>query len=332
MNYKLISKTDKIYIAGHNGMAGSAIHRSLLRKGYRNILTENKSLLNLENENQVKEWFEEKKPNIVILCAAKVGGIVANLNNPTEFLISNLRIQNNVIEWAWKNNVKRLLFLGSSCIYPKFAKQPIEEEELLNGRLEKTNESYALAKIAGLKLCNSLRTQYGFDAISLMPTNLYGTGDNYNEPNSHVLAALIRKFIKAKFEKEKKVVCWGTGMVYREFLHVDDLGDACCFALEKWDPDSDEAPKTKSGFNLDYLNVGTGDDLTIKDLSNLIKRLVEFDGEIEWDTSKPDGTPKKQLNISRIKAIGWTPKIDLENGLKMTISEYKKNLKLNNYS
>ncbi len=324
MNKKLISKNDKIFIAGHNGMAGSAIYKALTKRGYHNILTENKLFLDLENQNAVKKWFEEKKPDVVILSAAKVGGIVANLKNPTEFLISNLKIQNNVIESAWKNNVKRFLFLGSSCIYPKFAKQPIEEEELLNGRLEKTNESYALAKIAGLKLCNSLRTQYGFDAISLMPTNLYGSGDNYRESDSHVLAALISKFVKAKYKRDDKVVCWGTGLVYREFLHVDDLGDACCFALESWDPNSPDAPRKKNDEILDYINVGTGIDLTIKDLALLIKKIVNFQGEIEWDLSKPDGTPKKQLNISRLKQIGWSPNISLEDGINMTIKEYEK--------
>ena len=329
MQKELISKTDKIFIAGHKGMAGSAINRALIKKGFNNILTENRSKLDLENEISVREWFTKKKPDVVVLSAAKVGGIEANLNKPTEFLISNLKIQNNVIEAAWKNKVKRLLFLGSSCIYPKYAKQPIQEEELMNGRLEKTNESYALAKIAGIRLCSSLRSQYGFDAVSLMPTNLYGPGDNYHEVNSHVLASFIRKFTEAKNLNKKKVVCWGTGMVFREFLHVDDLGNACCFALENWDPNSDLAPKKNNGDILDYLNVGTGVDITIKDLSKLVANLVGYEGEIEWDTSMPDGTPKKQLNISRIRELGWSPKISLKEGLKRTIFEYEKSFKKN---
>ena len=324
MQNKLILKSDKIFIAGHKGMAGNSINRALVKKGYNNILTETRSKLDLENQNSVIEWFHYNTPDVVVLSAAKVGGIEANFNYPTEFLISNLKIQNNVIEAAWKNKVKRLLFLGSSCIYPKYAKQPIEEEELMNGRLEKTNESYALAKITGIRLCSSLRSQYGFDALSLMPTNLYGPGDNYHEVNSHVLASFIRKFVEAKFLNKKEVICWGTGMVFREFLHVDDLGDASCFLLENWDPNSDASPKKNNGDILDYINVGTGVDITIKDLSKLIAKLVGFEGEIIWDTSKPDGTPKKQLNISRIKKLGWSPKISLKEGLKRTISHYKK--------
>ena len=322
MTKKLISKLDKIYIAGHNGMAGSAIYRAFKKKGYDNLLTVERSKLNLENVSDVNNFFENNKPDVVVLSAAKVGGIEANLSTPTEFLISNLRIQNNVIEAAWKNKVKRLLFLGSSCIYPKLSKQPIEEEELMEGRLEETNESYALAKIAGLRLCHSLRIQYGFDAISLMPTNLYGPGDNYHEINSHVLASFIRKFSEAANLKLKKVTCWGSGLVYREFLHSDDLGDACCFALENWDPNMHNAPKKDNGKILDYLNVGTGIDITIKELALLIAKIVNYKGEITWDKSKPDGTKKKQLNISRLTDLGWQPKISLEEGIQKTISEY----------
>ncbi len=321
---KLISKSDKIYIAGHNGMAGSAIYRALKDKGYENFIFMNRSELDLENQMDVNAWFERNKPNIVVLAAAKVGGIEANLSMPTEFLISNLRIQNNVIEAAWKNKVKRLLFLGSSCIYPKFSKQPIEEDELMQGKLESTNESYALAKIAGMRLCSSLRSQYGFDAISLMPTNLYGTGDNYHEINSHVLASFIRRFSEAVDLKNKNVTCWGSGLVYREFLHSDDLGDACRFVLENWDPSLDSAPKKNNGEILDYLNVGTGIDLTIKDLAELIAKLLNYKGQITWDKSKPDGTLKKQLNISRIEKLGWKPKIMLEEGIKQAINDYKK--------
>ena len=324
MTKKLISKSDKIYIAGHNGMAGSAIYRALEKKGYENFIFLNRSELDLENQLDVNAWFEKNKPNIVVLAAAKVGGIEANLSMPTEFLISNLRIQNNVIEAAWKNKVKRFLFLGSSCIYPKFAQQPIEEDELMQGKLEPTNESYALAKIAGIRLCSSLRSQYGFDAISLMPTNLYGTGDNYHEINSHVLASFIRKFSEAVYLKSENVTCWGSGSVYREFLHCDDLGDACRFVLETWDPSLDSAPKKNNGDILDYLNVGTGIDLTIKDLAELIAKLLNYKGQITWDKSKPDGTLKKQLNISRIEKLGWKPKIKLEEGIKQAINDYKK--------
>ncbi len=322
MTNKLISKSDKIYIAGHKGMAGSAIYRAFKRKGYENLLTLERSELDLEKVSDVNKFFEINKPNVVVLSAAKVGGIEANLSMPTEFLISNLRIQNNVIESAWRNKVKRLLFLGSSCIYPKFSKQPIEEEELMGGKLEETNESYALAKIAGLRLCSSLRKQYGFDAISLMPTNLYGPGDNYHETNSHVLASFIRKFSEAANLKLKSVTCWGSGMVYREFLHSDDLGDACCFALENWDPNRCDAPKNNKGKILDYLNVGTGIDISIKELAFLIAKIVNFKGQINWDKSKPDGTRKKQLNISRLKDLGWQAKLSLEDGIKKTISEY----------
>jgi len=324
MGKSLINKTDKIFITGHNGMAGSAIYRSFKKNGYENIITETRATLDLSKYLDVNNWFEKVKPDVVILSAAKVGGIEANLSMPTEFLIENLKIQNNVIESAWKNNVKRLLFLGSSCIYPKKSKQPIEEDELLNGKLETTNESYALAKIAGLRLCTSLRLQYNFDAISLMPTNLYGPGDNYHQINSHVLASFIRKFTDAVRFNYDQVTCWGSGMVYREFLHSDDLGDASCFVLENWDPNQEDSPKKNNGEILDYLNVGTGIDLTIKDLAELIAKIVNFKGKISWDKSKPDGTPKKQLNISRLRSLGWQPKITLEKGIKRTIEEYKK--------
>jgi len=323
-NKKLISKEDKIYVAGHRGMAGSAIINELRLAEYKNIITLTRQELDLTNELEVKNWFKENKPDVVVLAAAKVGGIEANNNDPTGFLLENLKIQNNVIESSWKNNSKRLLFLGSSCIYPKFANQPIKEEELMSGYLEPTNASYALAKIAGLRLCKSLRNQYGFDAISLMPTNLYGPGDNYDLQNGHVLPALIRKFYEAKINKSKEVVCWGTGSPYREFLHVDDLGKACLFALENWDPDSPESPKDNQNKPLTYLNVGTGKDMTIKDLALLIAEIVQFNGEIIWDKTKPDGTPRKQLSISRIKAAGWEPQISINEGLKSTIEVYKK--------
>ena len=317
---------EKIFIAGSSGMVGSAIHRRLLKAGYSKILCPSSKELNLLQPEKVYEWFEFNKPSIVILAAAKVGGILANFNQPTQFLLENLKIQNNVIETAWKFNVKRFLFLGSSCIYPKYAKQPLKEESLLTGALEKTNESYAIAKIAGLKLCESLRRQYKFDSISLMPTNLYGPRDNYDLEQSHVMAALIRKFCYAKKYSEKKVFCWGSGSPFREFLHVDDLGDAVKFVIENWDPDGINAPKDNLNNPLYLLNVGTGQDISIKDLAHKIARICKFEGEIHWDNSKPDGTPKKLLDISAIKSLGWSPKISLDEGLKSTITEFQKQI------
>ena len=325
-----IQLNEKIFIAGASGMAGSSIVRSLIRKGYGNklnngeLLTPNHQELDLTDIVSVKNWFKINKPTIVIVAAAKVGGIVANRNNPASFLLENLKIQNNVIENAWSFGVKRLLFLGSSCIYPKYAKQPIKEEYLLNSDLESTNECYAIAKISGIKLCEALRMQYGFDAISLMPTNLYGPGDNYHPTNSHVMASLIRKFCDARRNNLSSVTCWGSGKVLREFLHVDDLGEAVVFALEKWDPKSDNAPQDQCGNPLTYLNVGTGLDISIKKLAEKIAHHANFNGEIKWDLEKPDGTPKKQLDISRILSLGWHPTIDLDKGITDTISAYKK--------
>ena len=331
MNRK-ISFEDKIYVAGANGMVGSAICRNLRKKGYGNkntggsLLIPSSKELNLLNSEDVKNWFKLNKPNIVILAAAKVGGILANSSYPYDFLFENLKIQQNVIETAWLNGVKRFLFLGSSCIYPKFANQPIKEEELLTGELEKTNEGYALAKITGIKLCESLRIQYGFDAISLMPTNLYGPKDNYDSKNSHVMAALIKKFCLAKNKKSSYVTCWGSGKPEREFMHVDDLAEACLFCLENWDPDHIKAPKNSKGEPLFYLNVGTGKDISITDLVKKISLETDFKGEIIWDKTKPDGTPKKLLNIQKIKNLGWTAKIELKDGIKRTINEFKLNL------
>ena len=269
----LINKSDQIFIAGHKGMVGSAIKRSLENRNYRNLLTPNRNELDLLDFNSVKTWFKRHKPSLVILAAAKVGGIHANNRYPADFILENLKIQTNVIENAWMNNTKRFLFLGSSCIYPKFSKQPIKEEHLLTGALEITNEPYAIAKIAGIKLCSSLKKQYGFDAISLMPTNLYGPGDNYHPLNSHVLPSLIRRFHNAKLKNEKFVKCWGTGSPLREFLHVDDLGEACLFALEKWDINNKNTFKDSKGDKLPFLNVGTGSDVSIKELANLIATM-----------------------------------------------------------
>ena len=314
------NKNDKIFIAGSNGMVGSAIKRALIKNNFKNnILSPNKDELNLLDSLKVKDWFKKNKPQVVLIAAAKVGGIFANFTYPAEFILENLKIQNNVIELSWKHGVKRFLFLGSSCIYPKFAKQPIEETSLLTDELEPTNQWYAVAKIAGIKLCHALRKQYKFDAISLMPTNLYGPGDNYHPENSHVMAALIRKFFIASKESLESVTCWGTGAPFREFLHVDDLANAIVFVLENWNPDFKNAPKDKNGEPLLLLNIGTGKDLSIKELALKIAKNFNFKGKIIWDTNKPDGTPKKLLNIEKIKYLGWQPKIELDDGIKQTI-------------
>tara|TARA_B100000886_G_scaffold340268_1_gene308829 strand:- start:3519 stop:4517 length:999 start_codon:yes stop_codon:yes gene_type:complete len=326
---KKINFKEKIFIAGSSGMAGSAILKALKRKGYGEpkhngeLLIPKRSDLDLLDESAVHKWFKDNKPSIVVIAAAKVGGILANASQPATFLMENIKIQTNLIEASWKFGVKRLLFLGSSCIYPKFASQPINEESLLSGPLEQTNEPYAIAKIAGIKLCESLRIQYGFDAICLMPTNLYGPGDNYHPTESHVMASLIRKFCNASKNNEN-VMCWGTGSPYREFMHVDDLGEAVVFALEKWDPNSQDSPKDQYGTPLIYLNVGTGKDISIFDLAKKIAKITDFHGKVIWDKTKPDGTPKKQLDISKITKLGWEAKIDLEEGIKSTVSEFCK--------
>ena len=310
---ELITADDRIFVAGHRGMAGSAICRALQRAGYSNLLTASRSELDLENGPAVQRWFSEHTPTVVVLAAAKVGGIQANNTYPADFLLDNLKIQTNVIETAWRSGVRRLLFLGSSCIYPKFAEQPIREEALLTGPLEPTNEWYAIAKITGIKLCEALRRQHGFDAISLMPTNLYGPGDNYHPTNSHVLPALIRRFHEAAERGDASVTCWGSGTPMREFLHVDDLGEACVFALEHWQPGPEEQQ---------FLNVGTGLDLTIRELAEAVAEATGFQGEIRWDASKPDGTPKKQLDVSRLAALGWRARIPLAEGLASTVADF----------
>ena len=323
---KLIDKDDLIFIAGHKGMVGSAIRKRLMQKGYKNLLFADRKELDLRNDIDVKKWFKINKPSVVIIAAAKVGGIFANSEYPAEFLLDNLKIQNNLIENSFIHEVKRLLFLGSSCIYPKFAKQPISEEELLSGYLENTNEPYALAKICGIKLCQSLRKQYSFDAISLMPTNLYGPGDNYHPKNSHVLPALIRKFSEATLYDYESVTCWGSGNPMREFLHVYDLADACIFSLENWSPSAINAPCDIRGNKLNFLNVGMGKDISIRDLAFKIAKACNFKGRIIWDDSKPDGTQRKLLNISRINNLGWSAQIELEDGIKSTIDEFKKEI------
>ena len=323
----LINSNDRFAIFGARGMAGSAICRALDLAGYHHQLKPSRAELDLLDIVAVNNWFSENKPTVVVLAAAKVGGIHANNTYPADFLLENLKIQTNVIETAWRSGVRRLLFLGSSCIYPKFAEQPIKEEALLTGRLEPTNECYAIAKIAGIKLCEALRQQYGFDAISLMPTNLYGPGDNYHPENSHVLPALIRRFHEAAEAKDKSVICWGTGTPLREFLYVDDLGKACVFALQRWSANSLSAPCDVFGQPLSHLNVGTGDDLSIRELVEQIAEVVGFQGRIDWDTSKPDGTPKKQLDVSRLRVLGWMASIPLEKGLQLAYQDFRQSLK-----
>jgi GDP-L-fucose synthase len=313
----LITPADRIFVAGHRGMAGSAICRALQLAGYSNLLTASRAELDLEDGPAVQRWFAEHQPTVVVLAAAKVGGIQANNSYPADFLLDNLKIQTNLIETAWRSGVRRLLFLGSSCIYPKFAEQPIREEALLTGPLEPTNEWYAIAKITGIKLCEALRRQHGFDAISLMPTNLYGPGDNYHPTNSHVLPALIRRFHEAAERCDASVTCWGTGTPLREFLHVDDLGEACVFALEHWQPGPGEQQ---------FLNVGTGVDLTIRELAEAVAEATGFQGEIHWDASKPDGTPKKQLDVSRLAELGWRARIPLAEGLRSTVAQFRDGL------
>lgn len=324
----LILKNDKIFVAGSSGMVGSAICRKLIENGYGknsnnlNLLMPKRKELDLLDYENVKNWFQLNKPNVVIIAAAKVGGILANNNQPADFILENLIIQNNLIRNAFESNVKRLLFLGSSCIYPRLCEQPIKEDYLLTKELEVTNQWYAIAKIAGIKLCEALRKQYEFDAISLMPTNLYGPGDNYHPENSHVLPALISRFFEAKKNDQKNVVCWGSGNALREFMYVDDLADACIFSLENWDPSDKSSPTYDNGGPLTFLNVGTGIDITIKDLANLIAKKIGFKGEIIWDQTKPDGTPKKQLCVDRINNLGWKAKINLEQGLDKTIKNF----------
>ena len=329
---KLVKLQNKIFIAGSRGMVGNAITKVLLRNGYGDkknggeLLTPSRKELNLLNYDECQKWFSVNQPEIVIIAAAKVGGILANASRPKDFLLDNLKIQTNLIELSFLNKVKRLVFLGSSCIYPKFAAQPIKEESLLEGKLEKTNEWYAIAKIAGIKLCEALRIQEGFDSICLMPTNLYGPGDNYHSKESHVMAALIRKFYEAKKNKLSSVTCWGSGKPLREFMHVDDLGEAVRFVLENWDPSGKNSSINSELNESNFLNVGTGKDISILELANLISKKLSYEGEIIWDKTMPDGTPKKQLDISKLTKLGWSPKISLEEGIDLTIKSFKKEI------
>ena len=332
MAMSLIKPSDRIFVAGARGMAGSAIVRALKRNGYGDsahggeLLTPSRQELNLLDDGKVKQWMNQQRPDVVVLAAATVGGIEANRSRPADFLLQNLRIETQVIEAAWRAGSRRLLFLGSSCIYPKFSAQPIREEELLTGALEPTNAWYAIAKIAGIKLGEALRLQHGFDAISLMPTNLYGPGDNYHPSGSHVIPALIRRFHEAKVNGVTTVECWGTGTPLREFLHADDLGEACVVALESWTTLNENAPRNDAGEVLSYLNVGTGIDLSICELAKEVAKVVGFHGSIKWDPSKPDGTPKKQLDVSRLAAIGWKSKIQLKEGLPMAYNDFQNKL------
>ena len=305
-----MQKNSKIYIAGHRGMVGSAIKRGLEKKGFTNIIHRTSSELDLKNQAAVEAFFQAEKPEYVFVAAAKVGGIVANNTYRADFLYENLMIQNNVIHNAYKNDVKKLLFLGSSCIYPKLAPQPLVEDALLTGLLEETNEPYAIAKIAGIKICDAYRAQYGCNFISAMPTNLYGPNDNYNLQNSHVLPALLRKFVEAKRNNAKEVVLWGTGLPLREFMHADDLADACLFLMDTFN---------ESGF----VNIGVGEDISIKDLAHLVKKTVGFEGEIVHDLSKPDGTPRKLMDVSKLHKMGWEHQISLEYGVKSVYEEIK---------
>ncbi len=308
-----MNKKDKIYIAGHRGMVGSAIKNKLEQEGFSNQVFKTSAELDLRNQEAVHSFFEKEKPDYVFLAAAKVGGILANDTFRADFIYENLMIQNNIIYESWKSKVKKLMFLGSSCIYPKMAPQPLKEEYLLTGLLEHTNEPYAIAKIAGIKMCDAFRSQYGCNFISVMPTNLYGPNDHYDLKNSHVLPALIRKFHEAKVNNEPFVTIWGTGEPKREFLHVSDLAEASLFLMENYDEPG-------------LVNVGTGTDLSILELAKLIANIVGYKGEIRKDISKPDGTPRKLMDVSKIKAMGWTAKIQLEEGIRSVYAEYLESL------
>ncbi len=307
-SYNKVEKKSKIYIAGHRGMVGSAIVRRLQKEGFENLALRTSKELDLRDQQAVGDFFVREKPNYVFLAAAKVGGILANNTYRAEFIYDNLMIQNNVIHQAWKNKVTKLMFLGSSCIYPKMAPQPLKEEYLLTGLLEPTNEPYAIAKIAGIKLCDAYRAEYGCNFISVMPTNLYGPNDNYDLHNSHVLPALIRKFHEAKINNEPQVTVWGTGTPLREFLHVDDLADACLFLMKDYN---------EAGF----VNIGSGTDISIAGLADMVKEIVGYQGKIVYDSSKPDGTPRKLMDVTKLKKLGWQSTISLKEGIEKVYAE-----------
>lgn len=304
-----MEKNAKIYIAGHRGMVGSAIHRKLAKEGYTDIVTRSSNELDLRDQVAVQAFFDLEKPDYVFLAAAKVGGIVANNTYRADFLYENLAIQNNVIHQSYKHGVKKLMFLGSSCIYPKLAPQPLKEEYLLTGLLEETNEPYAIAKIAGIKMCEAYRAQYGCNFISVMPTNLYGFNDNYHPENSHVLPALIRRFHEAKINNAPQVTIWGSGSPLREFLFADDLAEACYYLMQHYDEPS-------------LINIGTGEDISIKDLALLIKKVIGYEGALTFDSSKPDGTPRKLMDVSKLHKFGWKHKVELEQGIKLAYEDF----------
>ena len=304
-----MDKQAKIYIAGHKGMVGSAIYRKLVKEGFTNFVTRSSSELDLRNQQQVSDFFAQEKPDYVFLAAAKVGGIIANNTYRADFLYDNLQIQNNVIHSAYVNEVKKLMFLGSSCIYPKMAPQPLKEEYLLTGLLESTNEPYAIAKIAGIKMCDAYRDQYGCNYISVMPTNLYGLNDNYHPQNSHVLPALIRRFHEAKEQNAAEVIIWGTGSPKREFLFADDLAEACYYLMQNYNEPG-------------LVNIGTGEDLSIKDLALLVKQIIGFTGEIKFDTAKPDGTPRKLMDVTKLTNAGWKYHTTLEQGIALAYQDF----------
>ena len=322
---------EKIFLTGGKGMVGSAIKRILIKKGYGNpelggkIFSPAREEINLLNYENLESWFKINKPTVVIIAAAKVGGIIANSNSPYDFIFENLKIETNIIELSRKFQVKKILFLGSSCIYPKLSKQPIKEEYLLDSALESTNQWYAIAKIAGIKLCESLYSQYGINAISLMPCNLFGPGDNYDLTTSHVLPALIRKFQTAKNNNHEEVICWGTGRPLREFLYVDDLAEGCIYALKNWDITSKNAPLDNSNNKLAWLNIGSGKEISIKELAEKISDLIGFEGQIIWDKNKPDGTFRKIMDSGKFRSLGWSPKTTLTEGIKIAINDFKKN-------
>ncbi|MCJ8210223.1 GDP-L-fucose synthase [Mucilaginibacter sp. RS28] len=306
-----MEKHAKIYVAGHRGMVGSAICRKLQKEGYSNIITRVSSELDLRNQQAVADFFAQEKPDYVFLAAAKVGGIVANNTYRAEFLYDNLQIQNNIIDSSYRNGVKKLMFLGSSCIYPKMAPQPLKEDYLLTGPLEYTNEPYAIAKIAGIKMCDAYRDQYGCNYISVMPTNLYGYNDNYHPQNSHVLPAMIRRFNEAKQNNLADVTIWGTGTPKREFLFADDLAEACFYLMQNYNEPG-------------LVNIGTGEDISIKDLAELVKKVIGFEGEIKFDTTKPDGTPRKLMDVSKLHSQGWKHTIELEEGIQLAYQDFLK--------
>lgn len=322
-----MEKDSKIYVAGHRGMVGSAIVRELQRQGYTNIITRTHQELDLTRQDQVERFFAEEKPEYVFLAAAKVGGIVANQSALADFMYDNMILEMNVIHAAWKNGCKKLEFLGSSCIYPRMAPQPMPESCLLTSELEKTNEAYALAKISGLKYCEYLNRQYGTDYISVMPTNLYGPNDNYHPEHSHVLPALIRRFHEAKVAGKESVTCWGDGSPLREFLYVDDLANLCVFLMNNYSgrSESDHKHGHESPDYMATVNAGTGKELTIKALTELVAKVVGYEGRIEWDTTRPNGTPRKLLDVSKATALGWTYKTELEDGIRLAYKDFLEN-------